>query len=443
MLEWFKSLSDANIITIGLFLLAAIFGAIKWFFSSTKDEGAIVSSRQFSTIEGNSNTVRQESFTGNTNHTTVGITHEQYKQDLEEKQGRIETLLIDQALSKRDIQDLTKQLAEVKTQLSDPHASYETHVKNLEQRIEELTDQQGIIPKVLLDEAIAALKAGDQNKADATLAKVEESAQSYIEAAAEAAYQRAHIANDQIEYRLAFAHAKRATQLRPDIGRYANYAGEKSANLAEFDKAIGYYEQALKSDLATFGEDHPTVAIVRNNLGLAWNLKGEFDKGMGYCEQALKSDLVTFGEGHTRVALRRNNLGGAWETKGEYDKAIGYYEQALKSGLVTFGEDHPTVAIYRNNLGTAWASKGEYDKAIGYYEQALKSDLATFGEGHPEVATRRNNLGSAWCSKGEYGKAIGYYEQALKSALATLGEEHPTTKGIQSNLLRAQEAKNE
>ena len=196
---------------------------------------------------GNNSGVTQSTITGDGNTVTQNITgvpyqqykqdleeeqgriekllNQQYKQDLEEKQGRIEKLLIDQALSKGDIQDLTKQLAEVKNQLSDSHASYETYVKNLEQRIEELTAQQGIIPKVLLDEAIAALKAGDIGKADATLAKVEESAQSHIEAAAEAAYQRAHIANDQIEYRLSFEHAERATQLKPYIGRYANLAG--------------------------------------------------------------------------------------------------------------------------------------------------------------------------------------------------------------------------
>ena len=42
----------------------------------------------------------------------------------------------------------------------------------------------------------------------------------------------------------------------------------------EYGKAIEYYEKALKSDLKTFGEDHPNVATSWNNLGVAWQAKG-------------------------------------------------------------------------------------------------------------------------------------------------------------------------
>ncbi len=105
------------------------------------------------------------------------------------------------------------------------------------------------------------------------------------------------------------------------------------------------------------GEDHPDVARVRNNLGMAWQSKGEYDKAIEYYEQALASDLKTLGEDHPSVAIRRNNLGSAWDAKGEYDKAIEYYELALASGLKTFREDHPDVAKFRNNLAAAKAPR--------------------------------------------------------------------------------------
>ncbi len=59
------------------------------------------------------------------------------------------------------------------------------------------------------------------------------------------------------------------------------------------------------------GEDHPDVARVRNNLGLAWKAKGEYDKAIEYLEQALASNLKTLGENHPDVALFRNNLAAA------------------------------------------------------------------------------------------------------------------------------------
>ena len=46
-------------------------------------------------------------------------------------------------------------------------------------------------------------------------------------------------------------------------------------------KAIGYLEQALASNLQTYGEDHPRVATGRNNLGTAWYALGEYPKAIG------------------------------------------------------------------------------------------------------------------------------------------------------------------
>jgi tetratricopeptide (TPR) repeat protein len=174
-----------------------------------------------------------------------------------------------------------------------------------------------------------------------------------------------------------------------------NEKGLRNYRQGDYNEAIRRYKLALKSDLKTYGEDHPAVARDRNNLGGAWHSLGKYKKAIGYYELALKSDLKTYGKNHPTVAIRLNNLGGAWHSLEQYEKAIGYYELALKSDLKTYGEDHPTVATYHNNLGGAWYSLGKYKKAIGYFELALKSDLKAYGEDHPDVATYRNNLAEA------------------------------------------------
>jgi tetratricopeptide (TPR) repeat protein len=224
---------------------------------------------------------------------------------------------------------------------------------------------------------------------------------------------------------------------------YRNNLGAAWNAKGNYDKAIEYYKKALKSDLKTFGEDHPNVATYRNNLGATWKAKGEYDKAIEYYEMALKSDLKNFGENHPKVATRWNNLGEAWRAKGEYDKAIDYYEKALNSDLKNFGENHPNIAAHRNNLGVAWNAKGEHDKAIEYIEKALKSDLKTFGEKHSNVATYRNNLGTALNAKGEYDKAIEHLEKALSVIQVRLGNDHPDTKILENNLRLAKEENTE
>ena len=227
----------------------------------------------------------------------------------------------------------------------------------------------------------------------------------------------------------------------PNAATYRNNLGAAWEAKGSYDKAIEYYENALKSDLNNYGEDHPNVATYRNNLGATWKAKGDYDKAIEYYEMALKSDLNNFGEDHPKVATRWNNLGEAWRAKGKYDKAIEYYEKALKSDLNNFGDNHPNIAAHRNNLGVAWNAKGEHDKAIEYIEKALESDIKTFGEKHSNVATYRNNLGTALNAKGEYDKAIEHLEKALSVIQVRLGNDHPDTKILKTNLHLAKEEK--
>ena len=96
-----------------------------------------------------------------------------------------------------------------------------------------------------------------------------------------------------------------------------------------------------------------------NNLGVAWSAKGEYDKAIEYLEKALKSDLKTFGENHPNVATYGNNLGTALHANGEYDKAIEYLEKALLVIQMRFGNDHPYTKTLKANISLAKEEKPE------------------------------------------------------------------------------------
>ncbi len=95
-------------------------------------------------------------------------------------------------------------------------------------------------------------------------------------AAAEAAYQQGLIAEDVIHYAEAVEHCEKAVRLAPKNTLYLNKAGEVNYTLANYQEAIEYFELALSSDLKTVGEDHPDVAVRRNNLGSAWKVSKSY-----------------------------------------------------------------------------------------------------------------------------------------------------------------------
>ncbi len=237
--------------------------------------------------------------------------------------------------------------------------------KELEERARTTEDKRA-------EEALTASKAGNYEKARELFKALRKEEREKEVEHAKTAYNLGNVYFVELDFPKALEAYLEAVRLAPDDSTYSNEAGYAYYTLAQYDKAIEYYEKALKSDLKTFGEEHPDVAIDWNNLGAAWHAKGEYDKAIEYYEKALESDLNTFGKEHPNVATSWNSLGGGWKAKGDYDKAIEYYEKALKSNLKTFGEEHPNVATRWNNLGSAWDAKGEYDKAIEYYEKALK-----------------------------------------------------------------------
>jgi tetratricopeptide repeat protein len=66
-----------------------------------------------------------------------------------------------------------------------------------------------------------------------------------------------------------------------------------------------------------------------------------------HVEQALASDLKTYGEAHANVAIRRHNLSAVLRDIGDLPAALQLFEQALASDLKTYGEGHPNVAMRR------------------------------------------------------------------------------------------------
>ncbi|MCP4491635.1 MAG: tetratricopeptide repeat protein, partial [Gammaproteobacteria bacterium] len=250
-----------------------------------------------------------------------GISLEQYEKGLKQKAEEVS-----KKLEKEHVENTKQLIVErdvIQKKLTDLEKSYNEYVSSVKERATTLESGSD----VLLKQAGTDLLNGNIKKAKRIFLSVEENAKSSIESAGEAVYQLGKLAEDNIDYSKAFSFFKRAVELVPENTSYLSSAGRMADTLAQYNLAISYYEQALASDLKTYGEDHPSVAIYRNNLGLAWKALGKYDVAIKYYEQALASDLKTYGEDHPDVAIDRNNLGGAWYSLGKYDVAIKYYEQ--------------------------------------------------------------------------------------------------------------------
>ncbi len=224
----------------------------------------------------------------------------------------------------------------------------------------------------------------------------------------------------------ATAHADRlnvslddAAELLNDAGRYllkkAQYADAKSA----LDRAMGIY-------VRRYGDGHPKVSAIANNLGRAHRSLGDDNTALQYFGQALAIDEAAYGHAHPHVAEVINNYGICMQKKGDRQMARQQFEWAAQVYEANHGPDHPKLAHILNNLGYALKSLGETEAARPHLLRAMTIAEKTVGPDHPTTARILYNLASVLRENAQYSVARDYLERALRIDQNTLGPEHPT-----------------
>ncbi|KAI8512474.1 hypothetical protein Bbelb_091130 [Branchiostoma belcheri] len=220
------------------------------------------------------------------------------------------------------------------------------------------------------------------------------------------------------------------TTANPDIAILLRNMGMAWDQLNDYKKAIDFNINALQMQRCIYGHStaHPEISTSLSNLGKAWSGLGDHRRGMSYCEQALAMNRRIYGQdtAHPNIATQLSIIGTVWRDFGDYRKAISYHKQALQMRRYIYRESkaHPDIARSFNNIGWAWQNLGESRKAISYLEQSLQMNRDIYGptNTHPAIAASLNNIGLAWCNLGDHRKAISYHEQALQIQTSVYGK---------------------
>ena len=197
----------------------------------------------------------------------------------------------------------------------------------------------------------------------------------------------------------------REAKERKSEAQTLNRLGVVYANLSQYEKARGYFEQALA--ISREIKDRLGEGFALNAFGIVHESLSQYEQAKDYYEQslAIKREIKDrLGEGATL-----SNLGLVYEKLSQYEKAHAYYEQALAINREI--KDRQGEGITLNNLGSVYRSTSQYEQAHAYYEQALvimREIKNRLGEG-----ATLNNLGVVYENLSQYEKARDYYEQAL------------------------------
>lgn len=203
---------------------------------------------------------------------------------------------------------------------------------------------------------------------------------------------------------------------------------------ADFAGARALNERALKIHVASYGPEHPTVAISLNNLGSVLEELGNFEDARRHFTRALRIAEASHGPDHPHVAHSLNNLGNVLRRLGNSDEAQRHLTRALSIDEATYGPDHPNVAKRLNNLGSLLHDLGNLERARTHHTRALNIDEASYGPDHPNVARSLNNLGRLLHDLGDPEEARRHLTRALFIVEAKLGPDHPNAEIVRNNL---------
>lgn len=160
------------------------------------------------------------------------------------------------------------------------------------------------------------------------------------------------------------------------------------------------------------GEASEDVAASYNDLGLVYS-QTDPDKAINYYEMAMKTYEMVHGKEHRKIAIASNNLGAAYRNLKLYGDAINNFETAETIWKRLYPSGHPNLAFTLVNLGLTYNAMGNNQSAEGYFNRALAMYKAAYGERHSDIAVVLNQIGLIKLEARAYNEALGYYQQAL------------------------------
>ena len=212
-----------------------------------------------------------------------------------------------------------------------------------------------------------------------------------------------------------------ALKLQPRGREATTGSAENLAELANVYFFKGAYElsetynrQAFDIYRGLYGEEHPAVAQILNNLGAIETNRGNYITSEGYYRHALTITEAWYGADHPETAANLTAIAQQLSYEKRDAEAMVLLERALVIQKHVNGGMSATVASTLNQLGLLAYNAKQYDAARSYFTQAMDQWRTTLGDQHPFIAIAYSNMGSVCLDQKDYACAEKNYREAVR-----------------------------
>ncbi len=192
--------------------------------------------------------------------------------------------------------------------------------------------------------------------------------------------------------------------------------------------------QALEIDEASYGTEHPDVALRLNNLAQLLQTTNRLAEAEPLLVRVVKILENQGREPYPNYSGALNNLAQLLQDTNRLAEAEPLMRCALQIEEASYGPAHPDVAIRLNNLATLLQATNRLAEAEPLIRRALQIDEASYGTEHPNVATDLNNLAQLLKGTNRLAEAEPLIRRALQIDEASYGMEHPNVARDLNNI---------
>lgn len=187
-----------------------------------------------------------------------------------------------------------------------------------------------------------------------------------------------------------------------------NLIGVVYRNIGNYDKAIGYYKNALH--FAEESNDSSQIAYSYNNIGGIYRLVGNYPLTLEYVLKALKIfESMNDKEG---MAFCTINIGLVYKNQQDFTKALEYLNYTLKLREVI--KDKSGKALALNLIAETYVDLNKIDPALKYYYES--ENVYNEIKDQKGLSAVWGGIGGIFYSQNLIAKALDYRLRALNLA---------------------------
>jgi tetratricopeptide (TPR) repeat protein len=172
--------------------------------------------------------------------------------------------------------------------------------------------------------------------------------------------------------------------------------------------------------------DHPDVATALTNLGRVLARSGLRAEAVATWERALLMRQRLWGEGHPRLAPMHDDLADTLDALARYDEAAAQRRRALELREGALGPEHPAVAGDLERLAVSLVERGDTEEPLALLQRAVEIRQQTAPQ-DAEVAGTLDLLARVQIARGLRGPAEDLVAQALAIRMRALGSDDAAT----------------